>query len=608
MAAYMTMMVVLGGFVLLAPTWSVAGWAMIGLVSVGAMIVGAVRHAPRRRVLWLLAAGSLLLSTIGDAAYGLSALNNSGLPLISEICYFSILPLSIISLTGLTRASVVLNDRSQLLDLLTLTCAIVLVAWLFLIGPALTAVNLSSADRATIALCVVGDLLSFIVTVRLLLAARVTWAVTLLALGSLGSLCGDVLYVVLQLYGGWGPGDISEFGYFILYVCWGAAALHPSMVELTSPVDTRSEDQKSVSTRLMRLSLVIPAGALLAEVALGHVRDVATIGITSIIIGELVLTRLSDIVEKHRRSVTRERVLRQACGSLVGAVDAAEISSCLRETVVKLMPEGTEFGIVVSISDEFSSDAVDCFGEPMVPGLEALPVPGEGRSTEIVRVETLQPALRGELAGFESAILCPLIPRERALGEAGTGALFIAARQRVLEPMRDAAEVVTAQATLAMERIALTDVINRRDGDVYLRTVVRNTADIVLVVDPDDRIRYASPSLTTVLGVEPSAYATLRDIVHPADHELVSRTRECAQESTEASGVRDVWNLLRPDGSSVLVEIGFRDLRKDRMVRGFVITMRDMADQKAREQEIIRRTLESTRGWQNRKSSMKRFG
>jgi PAS domain S-box-containing protein len=102
-------------------------------------------------------------------------------------------------------------------------------------------------------------------------------------------------------------------------------------------------------------------------------------------------------------------------------------------------------------------------------------------------------------------------------------------------------------------------------------------------------------------------FATLRDVVHDGDHEQVGRTLSASQRSTQPEGARDWWHLPKPDGSVMTVEVNCRNLRQDRMVRGYVITLRDVSDDDARQRESIARALNASPAGRNRESSHRRF-
>jgi predicted signal transduction protein with EAL and GGDEF domain len=51
-----------------------------------------------------------------------------------------------------------------------------------------------------------------------------------------GLLASDVGYSLEQLGGSYTVGNPYDFGWALFYAAWGAAALHPSMADLTVPV------------------------------------------------------------------------------------------------------------------------------------------------------------------------------------------------------------------------------------------------------------------------------------------------------------------------------------------------------------------------------------
>jgi PAS domain S-box-containing protein len=167
--------------------------------------------------------------------------------------------------------------------------------------------------------------------------------------------------------------------------------------------------------------------------------------------------------------------------------------------------------------------------------------------------------------------------------------------------------VLAAQATLALERIALNEAINRRDSERYLRTVIQNTTDVVLVVAEDDSIRYASPALGRELGLSLPPSGRLRDLVSPDEHAQMVLTIAQAREGGGQDDVRDSWHLRRSDGTRVVVEVSCRDLRDDRMVRGFVLTLRDITVRQGRDEEEIRQALRARPAGQNRHNSASKF-
>jgi hypothetical protein len=106
-----------------------------------------------------------------------------------------------------------------------------------------------------------GDIAFLCVLIRLLLTGTVrNWSIVFLTLGGVGVLAADVAYGAIQLNGTWKVGGPTDLGWVLFYVCWGAAALHPSMRELTV-AQPRRRKQLSLATLLVLsgTTLVAPA-------------------------------------------------------------------------------------------------------------------------------------------------------------------------------------------------------------------------------------------------------------------------------------------------------------------------------------------------------------
>jgi PAS domain S-box-containing protein len=183
------------------------------------------------------------------------------------------------------------------------------------------------------------------------------------------------------------------------------------------------------------------------------------------------------------------------------------------------------------------------------------------------------------------------------------GALIVSARREVLANTRDALEVLAGQAAMALDRISLVEAVGRRDSDQYLRTVIGNTADLMLVIDDDQRIRYASPAVHDLLGDDQlSPLATLTDLVHPDDRGQVRRAFQSNGDGTLFCSLR------RPDESQILVEATYRDLREDRLVRGYVVTMRNVTEaHDPGERQPHRDHVDELPAWVNRRSAQHKF-
>jgi diguanylate cyclase (GGDEF)-like protein/PAS domain S-box-containing protein len=157
-----------------------------------------------------------------------------------------------------------------------------------------------------------------------------------------------------------------------------------------------------------------------------------------------------------------------------------------------------------------------------------------------------------------------------------------------LQELRPSFDALMAQAAMAIERITLSFEVNRRSSEDYFRTLIRSASDVILILDDNETIRYASPSATTVFGWADLVNAPLSALIagshHAALHDLLAGIRT-------GRGPSDGVDLtaVRADGHALQVECAGRDLRDDPTVAGLVLTIRDVT---------VRRQLENDLAYQ----------
>lgn len=527
------------------------------------MVYGIIRHRPARIGPWLLLAGSVVSLAVGDV---LLATHHD---FAADLCYYAMFVLVAAGLVQLTRGGSLLVDRARLIDLLAFTCSALLVVWVFVIGGHGEIGQISAAD-------VIGDLLLIAVAGRLLVAAGRNAAAVLLLVGAVGMLAGDIAYPMH-------PGWLTESGYLVLYAAWGAAALHPSMVKLTQPMPVRPTPWRGHWAALLGVSVATPPVVLLVEAITGGVQDGVVIAIVGAITLMLTITRLADSVAQNSQALTRERGLREASAALVGAADLPAVDAAVRAAVGQLMPPRAVTGIVFATDDRELTLAA-------LPPAEAVSSPRSWWISE-----------PGD--HVRATLVCPLWLEPLAVARPNGGALVLTGRRDVLTATRDALEVLAGQASLALDRIGLVEAVGRRDSDLYLRAVIRNTADMMLVIDEDQRVRYASPAVRELIGrPEIPPLTTLQELVHADDRIQV-------RQALQGSGDGTVFCSLQCTGDrSVLVEATYRDLRDDRLVQGYVVTLRDVRTGPEPDENLPRLDhLDELPAWVNRRSAQHKF-
>lgn len=538
-------------------------WILLGTGSIGAIVYGVRRHRPARRAPWLLLGGAITALCAGDVLYDYRLMD------AAYACYLAMFPLVVGSLLYFTRDGSMLADRARLIDLLAFSCATLLVVWVFVIGSAgqLGAVN--AAD-------VIGALLLVGVAARLVAADHRNVAAILLLAGSLGLLAGNVLYPLS------GESPVAESAFVVLYLGWGLSALHPSMVRLTEPRPPEPAPWRARWTLLLAASAATPPAVLLIEALSGEVRDGVVIAVTGAVTLLLTITRLADSIRRHSAALTRERGLRAANTTLVAAADLPAVDAAVRAAVSRLLPPGAVSRVTLATDDGRLA-------------AEELPPASAGAGSH----SWFGPAAEPD----QCVLVCPLRLEPLAVARPSGGALILTGRKEALTAGRDALEVLAGEAALALDRITLVEAVGRRDSDLYLRAVIRNTADIMAVVDSDHRIRYASPALRDLLGGDELPPLTaLDDLVHPDDRATVRAKLRAEGDGTVFCALR------RADGTQAFVEMTYRDLRNDRLVQGLVVTMRDITDRHDPVERLPHAdSLGDLPAWVNRRNSRDKF-
>ncbi|WP_280717417.1 EAL domain-containing protein [Kitasatospora sp. MAP5-34] len=578
----------------LNPTERIVWWTGIGLSGVAAIIVGARINHPAHALPWYLLAVANLSFTAGEVVQVIQTdyLHQVDFPSIADGFYLAEYLLYAAGVLGFIRWRTAHQDRGSVIDALTITVGLALLVWIYLILPYAVSPELTWVQKAISMAYPLGDVLVLAMLLRLLVPrGGKSTSLQLLAVGTVGILVSDVLYGLIQLHGVWHIGTPVDLGWAAFYCAWGAAALHPSMVELTRPIPVQPPHITRGRIALLALASLIAPGVLLVEVNLGDSSHAGVIGAFSAVLFLLVLARLSGVVMIHRHAVARERALRVAGAELTSVVTVEEVAAAVRAAVSTLMPNAPRHVALLALGeDEF------------VPPLPAT------REPRLVPAGELGGDLATLLDGSPSALLCPLALKERPSGNSLVGMLVVGGTALELTALQSSLEILAAQSALAVERVMLSQEINVRNSEAYFRTLVQSASDVILILNEDDSVRYASSSAERVLGEPELGGTQLIDLVPPEDsHAVVLALAKMRRGDHSEQGVH--WRLLRSDRRSIEVEVRCNDLRDDPTVGGLVLTLRDVTDQRQMERELTHRAFhDSLTGLANRVLFQDRVG
>jgi signal transduction histidine kinase len=301
----------------LVPQWvpEIVFYIGFGLSSSLAILVGVRRYRPRPALPWHLFAVGTFAFVVADFVFVVTQELSPAaahFPSIADALYLVSYVFMLYGLWLIIRRRGPGSHRASLIDALLVVTAVGLLAWTLLVTPFARSHGVSPLATLVSMTYPIFDLLLLTAAIKLAVdGGRRTPAVWLLGGSLLSALVTDTAFSILQLSPGYHAGTALDIGWIAWYGYWGAAALHPSMVELSEPTSVRDEERLG-RVRLWLLavaSLVAPALAVLQAIGGGPV-DVPAFVFGSVVLSLLVLARAAGLAEQVAgQAAERKRLL-----------------------------------------------------------------------------------------------------------------------------------------------------------------------------------------------------------------------------------------------------------------------------------------------------------
>jgi signal transduction histidine kinase len=323
----------------------------IAASAVIAVLVGLRLRRPRQRAPWLLVAGGLGAWVAGEATWDVYelGLGRDPFPSAADFFYLTGYPLLAAGIFLLVRRSRGAGAHATLLDAAIVTVAAGVVSWILLIDPLASDPTMSAIERKLSAAYPLMDLLLLALLAGLLFAPRPkSFAALLLAGGLACNVVADTAFGAQEAGAGYATGSWLDAIWLVGYIAFGAAALHPTRVELDEP-DPVAETRVTLLRfgALAAASLTAPT-ILALEAARGDVTNVTAIVTGAAILPLLALIRMAGVVRElqrvnaeHRDLLVKERIARAeaeaAHGLLVEQNDQLRELDSLKDEFVALV-------------------------------------------------------------------------------------------------------------------------------------------------------------------------------------------------------------------------------------------------------------------------------
>ncbi len=566
----------------------------IGLSSVIAVVWGIRRNKPSYSLPWWLFAGGLCLYWMGDVytySYPKYILHHEvPFPSIGDAIYLTVYPALMLGLLLLVRRHNPLRNRNTLIDAAILTLGLSLLSWVLLITPYLHDPTLGLLPKLVSVAYPLGDIILLAAAIRLVLDSGPRRpAFYLLSASIVSLLVTDFVYGVMTLHNAYHHQLLLDLGWISYQVLWGAAALHPSMVELQEPVADHEATLTPLRLSLLAgASLIAPICVLWKELHRGDF-DLIVIICASIVLFALAVMRMADLVRQQERSVTRERLLSSSGTALASCATREEMEQTALEVVAGLL-EGPGAAILCMTEDD-ALTAVALNGDadwpprtlPKQVGERLLELAADTATQEL----NLEPGLLASLdlpQDWARGLVLPLPVRGGVLG-----VLLIAHPKPVSRRARVAVEALANQLALALEGARLTETIHLRRSEERFASLVQHSSDLITVVGSDAKITYQSPSSERVLGYQPHELLGTRFDRLVVGEDTDRLLRVLGDGSAYArGGDGDVieCTLRHRDGGLRQFEILHTNLLDDEHVRGIVLNARDISERKIFEEQL----------------------
>lgn len=277
-------------------------WAVIGFSSFAAIILGIVHHKPAVRAGWILLASYVIFSAIAAAYSNIVqyTLNRTlPFPSVNDFIYLAI---AYPSLVGgmyffMRRLTASKRDYGSILDTAIVTVGLAMFTVIYWVIP--SAVSTTGLGAKLLSICYpLYDIAAWALLIRILINGVRIRAIQLIALGAFGNIVADVVLGYRDFHGGWTIGTIADLGWVLFNVCFGAAALHPSMKSLGAE-GTKTHKTSSWRMVLLAVTALIAPLILVLETIYGQVEKVAIpIAIFSAVLYLLVLSRVYILVRE----------------------------------------------------------------------------------------------------------------------------------------------------------------------------------------------------------------------------------------------------------------------------------------------------------------------
>jgi diguanylate cyclase (GGDEF)-like protein len=341
------------------PWWRAVWQVGTGYVAAAAILVGVRRLARRDRLPWWFLAFAVAVSSTGPIPdnFGFTPFGDGSTPDISDVLFLAFYPACAVAMGIMIRRLQRRIDWAALVDALTVAVGIGLLAWAYVIVPALNDPSTPVSERAVQVAYPIGDLVLLAMAILLVRSngprgsSAPRWIAATIGL----YLAGDWAWVVVGLHDGWaelGPvGRSIDIAYMLSLACAGFAARDPAIRD--GGPGAASVFRLGRGQLLLLTGGVMVAPALLVAQSLEHrVADGVAIAAGSATMFLLVVARMAQLLQQAERDSTQVRELSRR-DELTGLPNRRAWTDELPRALEQARRDGTSISIGMIDVDRF---------------------------------------------------------------------------------------------------------------------------------------------------------------------------------------------------------------------------------------------------------------
>ena len=485
------------------------------------------------------------------------------------------------------------RNKAAIIDGAIIAAGLQTMVWAWLLWPYMTDASIAPQDRLINGVSAAMTMMLLATIGRLAVGpgAR-TLSYRLLACAAFLVFLQDVL-VTVETVGGPSVGLGAALAPAI-YVLFGAAAGHPDRLRIAEAAARFDVRLSWGRAGVLIAALLINPMVIAIQLLLGQKPTLVVVGISSTLLTLLVLARFVMLSRSQEQAVEVQQIQREANAELAAASSRHAMHRAALTAATRLANGSEGFRVVIAQAAEGTLRVIDAMGD------EADRAVGSS-----IKIATLPPTVVDGLHGLTPVVVDAVSPIDLSADQiAGrkvsllviplaaqadlTGSLIVTTRYPIATTLRQSIETLGSTVSLALESATLTEDLMRRRSERRFRALVDNSSDIVLVVDDDRQITFASPAAHRLLGLSERNLVGSHPArwVHPDDWPGLARALDTDPEDLPDDGGEIEVRIRHVDGAHRWFEIRIKDVRHDPEIQGLVITAREITDRKATEQRL----------------------